>query len=76
MNGNFVRANGVMVQPWSAWLRLIGNAHTISNGTTTAINEIEKNVVDNEPYYRLDGTIEQHPSKGIFIHKGKKVILK
>ena len=76
VNGNFVRANGVMVQPWSAWLRLIGNAHAISNGTTTAINEIEKNVVDNEPYYRLDGTIEQHPSKGIFIHKGKKVILK
>ena len=50
-----------------------GENHNIVN----AIDTIEdNNVVDNNAYYNLQGQRVENPQHGVFIHNGKKVILK
>lgn len=45
--------------------------------TATAINGITNNsVVKDEAYYNLQGVKVQRPQHGVFIHNGKKVVLK
>lgn len=47
------------------------------DNTATAINGITNNpVVKDEAYYNLQGVKVQHPQHGVFIHNGKKVVLK
>ena len=47
------------------------------DNTATAINGITTNpVVKDEAYYNLQGVKVQRPQHGVFIHNGKKVVLK
>ena len=50
-----------------------GENHNIVNAIDTIENN---NVVDNNAYYNLQGQRVENPQHGVFIHNGKKVILK
>ena len=50
-----------------------GENHNIVNAIDTIENN---NVVDNNAYYNLQGHRVENPQHGVFIHNGKKVILK
>ncbi len=43
---------------------------------TNDINEVTSDQNDNDSYYTLSGVKVEHPTKGIYIHKGKKVVIK
>ena len=45
--------------------------------TTTGIESVENTESDdNAPYYNLSGVRVSKPTKGVYIHNGKKVIIK
>ena len=47
------------------------------DNTATSIDGITNTpVVKDEAYYNLQGVKVQHPQHGVFIHNGKKVVLK
>lgn len=46
------------------------------NGETTDIRDINRQEMNDDRYYTLDGRIVENPSKGIYIKNGKKVIIK
>lgn len=46
------------------------------NGETTDIRDINRQEMNDDRYYTLDGRIVANPSKGIYIKNGKKVIIK
>ena len=50
-----------------------GENHNIVNAIDTIENN---NVVDNNAYYNLQGQRVENPQHGVFIHNGKKVVLK
>lgn len=43
---------------------------------STGISNIEVNKIEDDAYYNLQGMRVEHPSKGIYIHNGKKVIIR
>ena len=49
-----------------------------TDDTSTGINEIETKVQESgdNSYYNLQGMRVEHPTKGIYIHKGKKIIIR
>lgn len=49
-----------------------------TDDTSTDINEIETEVQESgdNSYYNLQGMRVEHPTKGIYIHKGKKIIIR
>lgn len=49
-----------------------------TDDTSTGINEIETEVQESgdNSYYNLQGMRVEHPTKGIYIHKGKKIIIR
>ena len=49
-----------------------------TDDTSTSINEIETEVQESgdNSYYNLQGMRVEHPTKGIYIHKGKKIIIR
>ena len=86
-NGKFVKStNAGWALPGKSFLYIEGGRHTNNNGsplrvyvdnTATAINGITNNpVVKDEAYYNLQGVKVQRPQHGVFIHNGKKVVLK
>ena len=50
-----------------------GEDHNIVNAIETVENN---NVIDNNAYYNLQGQRVENPQHGVFIHNGKKVVLK
>lgn len=48
----------------------------IEGNETTGIKELETEVLNDNKYYNLQGIEVAHPVKGIYIHNGKKVIVK
>lgn len=44
--------------------------------TTSAIKEIKATDVNDNNYYDLTGRLTTSPSKGLFIHNGKKIVIK
>lgn len=50
-----------------------GEDHNVVNAIETVENN---NVVDNNAYYNLQGQRVENPQHGVFIHNGKKVVLK
>ena len=50
-----------------------GENHNIVNAIETVENN---NVVDNNAYYNLQGQRVENPQHGVFIHNGKKVVLR
>lgn len=47
-----------------------------NNGETTGINSLKKVSEQDAPFYTLQGVKVQKPSKGVYIHRGKKIIIK
>ena len=86
-DGEFVKSdNDGWALPGKSYLYIEGGRHTNNSesplrvyvdNTATAINGITNNpVVKDEAYYNLQGVKVQHPQHGVFIHNGKKVVLK
>lgn len=85
-DSEFVKsANNGWVLPGKSYLYINGRRPNNSgsplrvyvDNTATAIDGITNNpVVKDEAYYNLQGVKVQHPQHGVFIHNGKKVVLK
>lgn len=85
-DGEFVKStNNGWVLPGKSYLYIEGGRHTNNSNsprvyvdnTATAIDGITNNpVVKDEAYYNLQGVKVQRPQHGVFIHNGKKVVLK
>ena len=85
-NGEFVKSkNDGWVLPGKSYLYIDGGRNNVSasrlrvyvDNTATAINGITNNpVVKDDAYYNLQGVKVQRPQHGVFIHNGKKVVLK
>ena len=85
-NGEFVKSkNDGWVLPGKSYLYIDGGRVNQSpsplrvyvDNTATSIDGITNNhVVKDEAYYNLQGVKVQHPQHGVFIHNGKKVVLK
>lgn len=85
-NGEFVKSkNGGWTLPGKSYLYISGGRSNPSgsplrvyvDNTATAIDGITNNpVVKDEAYYNLQGVKVQRPQHGVFIHNGKKVVLK
>lgn len=85
-NGKFVKSkNNGWALPGKSYLYINGGLGNGSNkplrvyvdNTATAIDGITNNpVVKDEAYYNLQGVKVQRPQHGVFIHNGKKVVLK
>ena len=85
-DGEFVKSdNDGWALPGKSYLYISGGRSNTSgsplrvyvDNTATAINGITNNpVVKDEAYYNLQGVKVQHPQHGVFIHNGKKVVLK
>ena len=85
-NGEFVKsANNGWALPGKSYLYIDGGRNNVSasqlrvyvDNTATAIDGITNNpVVKDEAYYNLQGVKVQRPQHGVFIHNGKKVVLK
>ena len=48
----------------------------VDGNEATGINELETEVLNDNKYYNLQGIEVAYPVKGIYIHNGKKVIVK
>ena len=85
-NGEFVKStNDGWVLPGKSFLYISGGRANKSesplrvyvDNTATAIDGITNNpVVKDDAYYNLQGVKVQRPQHGVFIHNGKKVVLK
>lgn len=85
-DGEFVKSNNDgWALPGKSYLYIEGGRPNKSesplrvyvDNTATAINGITNNpVVKDEAYYNLQGVKVQRPQHGVFIHNGKKVVLK
>lgn len=85
-NGEFVKStNNGWALPGKSYLYISNGRANQSesplrvyvDNTATAINGITNNpVVKDEAYYNLQGVKVQRPQHGVFIHNGKKVVLK
>lgn len=86
-DGEFVKStNDGWVLPGKSYLYIEGGRHTNNSesplrvyvdNTATSIDGITNNpVVKDEAYYNLQGVKVQRPQHGVFIHNGKKVVLK
>lgn len=85
-NGKFVKSeNAGWALPGKSFLYISSGRANKSesplrvyvDNTATAINGITNNsVVKDEAYYNLQGVKVQRPQHGVFIHNGKKVVLK
>ena len=86
-NGEFVKSkNDGWVLPGKSYLYINGGRDNSASArplrfyvdnTSTAIDGITNNpVVKDDAYYNLQGVKVQRPQHGVFIHNGKKVVLK
>ena len=85
-DGEFVKSkNNGWVLPGKSYLYINGGRNNVSasplrfyvGNTSTAIDGITNNpVVKDDAYYNLQGVKVQRPQHGVFIHNGKKVVLK
>ena len=86
-NGKFVKSDhDGWALPGKSYLYIEGGRHTNNSespmrvyvdNTATSIDGITNNhVVKDEAYYNLQGVKVQRPQHGVFIHNGKKVVLK
>ena len=62
---------------WLAIPKSVASArgYSLVNGTT-GINMVNTNVLNNDEYYNLQGQRITTPTKGMYIHNNKKVIIK
>lgn len=85
-DGEFVKsAKNGWALPGKSYLYIDGGPNNVSasqlrvyvDNTATAIDGITNNpVVKDDAYYNLQGVKVQRPQHGVFIHNGKKVVLK
>ena len=74
--------NGMRVSPDKAYIRVSETAEPSAmrimiDGSTTGISEIDSaETAGDGAYYTLQGVKVENPTKGLYIHNGKKVIIK
>lgn len=58
-------------------LVIITNGHVVES-VVTGVGTIRESEYDDEnvPYYNLNGQVVKNPTPGIYIHGGKKVVIK
>ncbi len=71
----FYQATG-SIAAGQAYLVYTGSETVLPLDGTTGIHEVESNTVEDGAYYTLDGRKVTTPGKGIYIHNGKKVVVK
>lgn len=81
INGNsLVLQPSAAVEPFRAYLLSNGYAGELSLETPvslpTSIREVNAGDGADEAYYSLQGVRTMHPQRGVYIYKGKKVVLK
>lgn len=73
-------AEGVNIPEGKAYLKLEkvtgAKLYSIDNGEVTGISEIKDTTNDSSAYYTLQGLKTNKATKGIYIHNGKKVVVK
>ena len=62
------------VSPWTTWFNYIG---TTLPYIATDVNAVETEVATQSPWYTIDGRrLDSKPANGLYIHNGKKVMVK
>lgn len=76
--GFYKAASDTKVKAYGAYLMAESSSAKINIdfGTSTAISTIKQATVADDAYYTLSGHRVAHPAKGIYIHGGKKVIIR
>ena len=69
----FVHLNALKVD-WSSTVRL--TAAYLTPKTDTAVPAVIANMPMDGRYYNLNGQVVEHPRKGIYIHNGRKIVVK
>ena len=80
-NGNFVRSTATSAAKYSCFLQFTSGSaaprFTMVVANTTGITTLGTAVLDDGAWYNLNGVrMEQPVQKGIYIHNGKKVVIK
>lgn len=74
-----ITQSGLSLKPFRFLLRVNGGSSqakiAIAESNATGIQSL-KNARESDAYYDLMGRRVQHPTKGIYIHQGKKIIIK
>lgn len=82
--GTFVKfSSSAYLNPFRAYLLLSSSSSAkaavmrmVVDDTPTGINSLQKATEAETPYYNLQGMKTAVPTKGIYIHNGKKIIMK
>jgi hypothetical protein len=80
-DNSFVTTTGsITVSPFRAYVKLDkaspAKMSVLLNGSATGIFTIKSDTTADNAYYTLGGIRVAKPVKGIYIHQGKKVIIK
>jgi hypothetical protein len=81
-NGYFVRTTATQVAQYSCYLEFTAPVTARSfffdfeESNTTGINQVESSKLKADSYYDLMGRKVANPTKGVYIHNGKKVVIK
>ena len=55
----------------------IAGTLTVTEGSSTGINGVRNGVrIEDGEYFTLDGRRVKNPTKGVYIHNGRKVVIK
>ena len=78
--GFFIYKGKDKIPPYRAYISVnkVANARgltfTIGDDYSTDIRSVQRKAAEDDAYYNLNGQRTEHPDKGIYIYKGKKVI--
>ena len=78
--GFFIYKGKDKIPPYRAYISVnkVGYAReltfTIGDDYSTDIRSVQRKAAEDDAYYNLNGQRTEHPDKGIYIYKGKKVI--
>lgn len=78
--GFFIYKGKDKIPPYRAYISVnkVGYAReltfTIGDDYSTDIRSVQRKAAEDDAYYNLNGQRTEHPDKGIYIYKGKKII--
>lgn len=80
-DNSFVTTTGsITVSPFRAYVKLdnatAAKMSVVMGGSTTGITKVTADDKANDSYYTLSGVRVAAPAKGVYIHQGKKIIVK
>lgn len=80
-DNSFVTTTGsISINPFRAYVKLdnatAAKMSVVMGGSTTGITKVTADDKANDSYYTLSGVRVAAPAKGVYIHQGKKIIVK